>query len=111
MTEYCVCFVTVPDLNTGKAIAKRLIADNLCACVNLSEHLASIYMWKENIEENSEVLLTIKTRKSLVESIDKRLKMIHPYEVYELIALPIIAGNSDYLEWINSSTNNPDEKL
>jgi len=99
---YIVVFCTTPK-DKGYEIAKKIIEEKLCACVNIIKDIKSIYWWKGNIEEDNEELLIIKTKKEALNDLIKSIKSIHPYTVPEIIALQIIDGNVDYLNWIDEN--------
>lgn len=101
---YVVIFITVANEKEGNTITKALILNKLAACVNIVPQIKSIYWWKGKVETSNEKLLIIKTRKSLVVKLIKAVKKLHSYTVPEIIAIPIVAGNKDYLKWINDST-------
>lgn len=104
MPEYQVLFNTCPDLNTAQDIAKVLLEKHLAACINIVPQIQSMYEWKGEIVTDTELLLIIKTQAKHYASIEKLLMELHPYEVPELIALPINAGLPSYLDWIQSVT-------
>ncbi len=104
MTEFRVCLVTVPDREVARKIAEDIVKAELCACVNLISGIESIYHWQGKIEHGDEILLLIKTQQSCLEALDARIRLIHPYEVYEFIAMPVDYGNHKYLKWIHDST-------
>jgi periplasmic divalent cation tolerance protein len=104
MDEVCVLFVTVPNPETGQRIARELVNTRLAACVNRIPGLCSIYQWQGKVEESAEELLMIKTRKSLVEAVTAKVKSMHPYQVPEVIAVPIVGGFGPYLQWIREET-------
>jgi len=103
MTDYIVVFVTAPE---GEAVdlAKTLVEERLVACVNIVPGLRSIYWWRGKVEDEPEVLCIMKTRSNLFESLRDRVRELHSYEVEEIIALPIVAGNPPYLDWIRENT-------
>ncbi len=105
MTSYCVIFITVP-VDKGEEIGEFIVREKLGACVNIIDVENSIYWWKGNIEKDKEKLLIVKTSVKNIEKFIKRVKEIHPYTVPEIIALPIIGGNEDYLKWIDESLEN-----
>ncbi|XP_012218463.1 protein CutA homolog isoform X1 [Linepithema humile] len=96
-----VAYVTVPDDTVAKKIARGLVENKLAACVNIIPQLTSIYEWKGEIQEDSELLLMIKTRTEKIDALTKYVKENHPYTVCEVISLPIQNGNADYIKWIN----------
>ncbi|MBK3332587.1 divalent-cation tolerance protein CutA [Persephonella atlantica] len=100
---YITVFVTCPDKDVGKKIAKSLVENKLAACVNIIDGLSSVYYWQGKIEEDNEVLLIIKTREDHYEKLEKFIKEHHPYTVPEIIAMPVIKGSQDYLNWIDET--------
>lgn len=101
--EYIVVLVTCANKEEGEKISQSLVEKKLVACVNLVPEITSRYWWQGKIEVSSEILLTIKSKKSLFKEIVAEVKKLHSYTVPEIIALPIIAGNKDYLNWIQKS--------
>ncbi len=99
---YIVVFCTVPR-GKGEELADILVKEKVAACVNVVKGLRSFYWWKGNIERDDEELLIIKTSTKKFEALEKTIKENHPYTIPEIIALPIIAGNPDYLNWIDES--------
>lgn len=97
-------FVTCPNEKVAKEIARAVVEKRLAACVNLIPQITSIYEWKGKIEEDSEVLMMIKTQSSLVPALTDFVRSVHPYEVAEVIALPVEQGNSPYLHWVRQVT-------
>uniref|UniRef100_A0A8C9C3T1 Protein CutA n=1 Tax=Phocoena sinus TaxID=42100 RepID=A0A8C9C3T1_PHOSS len=101
-------FVTCPNEKVAKEIARAVVEKHLAACVNLIPQITSIYEWKK-IEEDSEVLMMIKTQSSLVPALTDFVRSVHPYEVAEVIALPVEQGNSPYLHWVRQVTGSVPE--
>ncbi|XP_028744158.1 protein CutA isoform X2 [Peromyscus leucopus] len=97
-------FVTCPNEKVAKEIARAVVEKRLAACVNLIPQITSIYEWKGKIEEDSEVLMMIKTQSSLVPALTEFVRSVHPYEVAEVIALPVEQGNPPYLHWVRQVT-------
>lgn len=85
-------------------MAELLVDEGLAACVNIVPGLTSIYKWQGKLETGSEVLLLIKTRCEHYGQIESRIKSIHPYELPEIISVPIENGLKGYLDWIDNST-------
>lgn len=102
--SHCVVLVTVPDREQGKRIAEALVGERLAACANLVPGLLSTYRWQGKIEQEPEELLIIKTRAALAERLTARVRELHPYQVPEIIALPVAAGSQDYLDWVTQET-------
>jgi periplasmic divalent cation tolerance protein len=101
--EYIVIFITVPEYDIGKNVADILINEKLAACVNITGKINSTYFWQGNVENDDEYLLIIKTRKDKFEELSQKVKENHPYSVPEIIAMPIIVGSKDYLNWIDET--------
>jgi len=105
MTEFRVCLVTVPDRATAVKIAENIVAAKLCACVNLISGVESIYHWQGKTEYGDEILMLIKTQQSCLEPLNARIRQLHPYAVFEFVALPVDYGDNNYLKWIHDSTS------
>jgi periplasmic divalent cation tolerance protein len=101
-THYQIILCTCPDKDTGEKIARLLINDKLAACVNILPGITSIYLWQEQMESAQEHLLLIKANKSCYQAIETTIKMHHPYELPEIIAVSIENGLPEYLHWIDS---------
>ncbi|XP_063287655.1 protein CutA isoform X1 [Pelobates fuscus] len=98
--SFSAAYVTCPSDKVAKDIARGIVEKKLAACVNIIPQITSIYEWKGKIEEDSEVLLMIKTRSSKVSALSEYVRSVHPYEVCEVISLPIEQGNPPYLKWL-----------
>ncbi|XP_034191775.2 cutA divalent cation tolerance homolog [Osmia lignaria lignaria] len=98
---HSVAYVTVPTQDVAKKLAHGLVKSKLAACVNIIPGLISVYEWKNEIAEDNELLLMIKTRTDTVDALTKYVKENHPYEVCEVISLPIQNGSEKYLQWIS----------
>lgn len=101
--DYIVVFITTPQTEEAKKIADKLIREKLAACVNIIPQVNSIFWWENRVDKAEESLLVIKTKKPLLSKLITYVKQIHSYSVPEIIALPIIGGNEDYLKWIDES--------
>lgn len=99
--ENVVVFVTTPEAE-AQVLAEVLVREKKAACVNIVPKVRSTYWWQGEIESDDESLLIIKTRLSLLDDLIEVVKETHSYEVPEVIALPILGGNQDYLDWIGS---------
>lgn len=100
LVVYCTC----PDRVVAERIAEAVIDERLAACVNLIPGLTSIYRWEGQMQHDVELLLIIKTRSVVYPQLEARLRELHPYQVPEIIALPIQAGSAAYLNWIAGNT-------
>ena len=98
-----VVFVTAKDAVEAKIISDQLLAKKLIACANIVEGVQSVFWWQGKIDQAKETLIILKSKQSLFKKIVKTVKAHHTYEVPEVIALPIVDGNPDYLRWIDES--------
>ncbi len=103
-TTAIIVFITAPNKDDAAMIARALVETKLAACVNILENIRSIYTWQGKVEDDSEVLMTVKTRKELFGALSDKVMELHPYDVPEIIALPIVEGSKDYIQWIKDST-------
>ncbi|KAG0564981.1 hypothetical protein KC19_8G153900 [Ceratodon purpureus] len=101
-----VVYVTVPNKETGTKLAHGIIENKLAACVNQIPGVESTYWWEGKVETDTEILLMIKTRQSLLGELTDHVKNNHPYDTPEVIALPITGGSEKYLKWIGDNTKN-----
>ncbi|MCE4602304.1 MAG: divalent-cation tolerance protein CutA [Desulfurococcales archaeon] len=99
-TGKIVIIITAPK-GEGKRIARALVESRLAACVNIVQGLTSLYWWQGEIQEDQEELLIVKTRMDALNKLIDEVKKIHPYSVPEIVALPILGGNPDYLKWVD----------
>lgn len=97
---YCTC----PDADTAARIARTLVEQRLAACVNIVPGLRSIYRWKDALHDDAECLLLIKTQAARIPALTESIRTQHPYELPEVIAVPVVAGLEAYLDWIRNTT-------
>jgi periplasmic divalent cation tolerance protein len=102
--DYCVVFNTCPDAASAEKIARTLVERRLAACVNIIPGLRSIYTWKGVCESAEEHLLIIKTSNAVYPALEQSMLELHPYELPEIIAVPMATGLPDYLNWIKQAT-------
>jgi len=102
-SDYCIVLITAPNRESGRQIARRLVEERLAACVNLLPGITSFYHWEGQLNEDEEVLLICKTRHEHFERLQIEVKAIHPYQVPEVIALPLTDGLEAYLHWVDES--------
>ncbi len=98
-----VIFCTCPK-DLSESIADTVLKEKLVACVNIIEEVKSKYWWNGELNTDIESLLIMKTRDDLVDSVIRKIKEVHPYQVPEIISIEIKEGNIDYLEWIKKET-------
>ncbi len=109
MSDYLVVMITVPSREVGEKIAAHLIEAHLAACVNLVPSITSFYHWEGRLHQDEEFLLLVKTRTEEFETrFVPAVRSLHPYDLPEIIGLPIIAGLKDYLAWVEAQTGRVD---
>jgi periplasmic divalent cation tolerance protein len=99
-----VVLTTVPDRESGERLAGTLVDERRVACGSLLEGVTSIYRWAGGVEKAGELLLLLKTRRELVPALFERVAQLHPYEVPELMALPVDAVSKAYSRWVREET-------
>lgn len=104
MEQPILVLTNLPDAAAAKAIARQLVERRLAACVNMLPQVQSIYQWNEAIEEANEITLLIKTTQGRYADLEASIKAAHPYDVPEIIAMPIVQGLPQYLNWIENET-------
>jgi periplasmic divalent cation tolerance protein len=98
-----IVLCTVPDRELAEQIAANLVTERLAACVNIVPGITSVYRWENRIEKDAEYLLIIKTHSAVFDRLQDSIKRQHPYELPEVIAVPIKDGLPEYLDWISTS--------
>lgn len=107
MDTSIVVFTNCPDAASADRIARALVDQHLAACVNVLAPIASIYRWQGRIENATEVPMLIKTTRERYPAVEEAIRALHPYQVPEIIALPIVSGFAPYLRWIGEQTQPP----
>lgn len=105
-SEHIVVLCTCPDYPTGIKLANTLVDEGLAACINLVPGITSIYQWQGERQQGTETLMVIKTRQDRYMAIQNRIKGLHPYELPEIISVPIHKGLPQYLQWVDDTTGN-----
>ena len=100
---FIVVLITAKDKDEAKKVARGLLQKKLIACANIIEGVTSLFWWEGKIDESGEVLLILKSQQSKFKEIVNETKKLHSYSVPEIISLPIVQGNIDYLNWIKQS--------
>lgn len=113
MTDKIVVLVTAGSLRESRTIARKLIESRLAACATITSPVQSIYRWEGKVSKSREYLLIIKTMRNLFDKLKSEVLRLHSYTTPEIIALPIVDGLSEYLQWIESSVGplNEDSEL
>jgi periplasmic divalent cation tolerance protein len=103
MNDVWIVLTTFPDLENARQIGTRLVEEQVAACVNLLPAAESIYRWRGSVETATEIPALIKTTAAGFARLEEVLRRLHPYEVPEIIALPVASGSAPYLEWVTGN--------
>ena len=103
MSGVVVVLSTVGRAEDADRIARALVEERLAACVNVVRGLVSVYRWKDAVEREEELLLVIKTRAERARDLEARLLALHPYELPEVLVVPVAGGHAKYVDWIRGS--------
>lgn len=106
-SRYQIVFCSCPDAASALTLAQQLVEQNLAACVQTLPGLTSVYRWQGKTEQSSEHLLLIKTRKESYLALENAIIALHPYELPEIVAIPIAQGLPGYLDWIDQTMDTP----
>jgi periplasmic divalent cation tolerance protein len=104
MTDALVVLVTTPTPERAAELARALVEERLAACGNVLPGVRSVYRWEGRVQDEHEALLLLKTTRARFEALRARVLALHPYQVPEIVALPIEAGSAPYLAWIAAET-------
>ena len=102
---YIVILITTANAGEAQQISRVLLESRKAACVNIIEKVDSCFWWENKLDSSQESLLIVKSKASLLPEIIELVKKVHSYDVPEIIALPVVGGNQDYLEWIDKSVS------
>jgi periplasmic divalent cation tolerance protein len=105
MPEHVLALTTLPLNLDADALAHTLVEERLVACVNVLPPMRSTYRWKEEVEQEGERQVIMKTTRDRVSALETRLRELHPYDVPEFIVVPIVSGSEEYLRWVTESTS------
>jgi periplasmic divalent cation tolerance protein len=103
--DVLIALCTCPDTRVADRIAEALVSEGLAACVNILPGIASVYRWEGQVQRDAEVLLLIKTTRGRLPELTDRVRGLHPYELPEVIAVPVSGGLPDYLQWVITCTS------
>jgi periplasmic divalent cation tolerance protein len=104
MTDAMLVLTTLPNSDAAAELAKKVVGEKLAACANIMPAVRSIYRWQGKVQDENEVLVLLKTRQARFGSLKDRILELHPYDVPEVIAIPVEQGHGAYLDWIASET-------
>ena len=104
MSSHCIVLNTCPDGEVAEKIAQHLVSQQLAACVNIIPGITSIYQWQGELQRDQELLLVVKTRNEVLPQVQQAIIEQHPYELPEVISVPINQGLTQYLNWIDQNT-------
>jgi periplasmic divalent cation tolerance protein len=104
MDEIVIIFTNLPDRAAALKLAEELVERRLAACVNVLAGCASVYRWKGKVERAAEVPVLIKTRAGRYAEVEAAIRQLHPYELPEIVAVPVMHGLDEYLEWVAGET-------
>lgn len=105
--EALLVLTSLPDAASARALARALVEARLAACVNILAPCRSVYRWQDKIEDAAEVPLLIKTTAARYAALEAAIRARHPYELPEIVAVPIQHGLPDYLAWVAAETTEP----
>lgn len=103
MADEVVILITAASDDEAAKIARALVDERLAACANILPGVRSLFFWEGKTQDAREVLMVVKTRHTLLDSIVHRVKALHSYTMPEIIALPVLGGSQDYLNWIRET--------
>ena len=104
MDDVIVVLTNLPDRAAALKLAQELVTKRLAACVNVLAESTSVYRWKGEIESATEVPVLIKTRAQRYAEVEAAIRRLHPYELPEIVAVPVVRGLDEYLEWVAGET-------
>lgn len=103
--HYLSVYVPCADVDEARQIAAALLREKRIACANIQERVTSLYAWEGELQEEQESVLIMKTGKAHIETVIERIRALHSYDCPCILALPILYGNEDYLNWIDAQTS------
>ncbi|TLU88353.1 MAG: divalent-cation tolerance protein CutA [Chlorobium sp.] len=102
-SSYCLVITTVPDREEAESLAEGILDNRLAACVQMSE-VRSFFLWESSLQKENEIVMYIKTTDACYGELESYISQYHPYDVPEIIKLPVTGGLPGYLEWLRSTT-------
>jgi periplasmic divalent cation tolerance protein len=107
MAEHIQVVTTTARRDEAEGIAHALVDQRLAACVQIVGPITSVYRWQGKIETSEEWQCWAKSRRELYDQVEQAIRRVHPYEVPEILAIPVVAGSPDYLAWVDAETKTP----
>ena len=104
MDDVIIVLTNLPDRASALKLAQDLVVQRLAACVNVHAECTSVYRWKGEVETAAEVPVLIKTRAAQYDEVEAAIRRLHPYELPEIVAVPVVRGLEEYLNWVSSAT-------
>ena len=101
----CIVLCTCPDAVTAELLSGELVEARLAACVNIVPEIQSVYRWDDEVQSDAETLMVIKTVTDRYDELEAHIKKSHPYDVPEILLIPVSGGLADYLDWVSSESN------
>ncbi|MCW4034821.1 MAG: divalent-cation tolerance protein CutA [Candidatus Bathyarchaeota archaeon] len=101
--SYVIVLMTASNKQEAVSIVRTLLEEKLIACANVFDSVTSLFWWQNKIDQENEALVLMKSKQSLFEKLSKRVKELHSYDVPEVLAIPVVDGSSDYLDWLKES--------
>ena len=104
MPDPVILYITVSDREEGLRIGRALVEENLCAFANVSENVTSVFRWEDEIQEASEAVLIAKTQRQHIDAATDLVKLEHSYDCPCVVVVPIVGGNEEFINWIDTET-------
>jgi len=104
MDEIIIILTNLPDRASALKLAGELVEQRLAACVNVLAECSSVYRWEGRVKSATEVPVLIKTRAQRYDEVEAEIRRLHPYELPEIVAVPVVRGLDEYLEWVAGET-------
>ena len=101
-TELLTVFMTAPDVEVAERMGRILVEERLIACANVVQDVLSLYRWEGEVQRDSEALVIMKTTADALAALEARVVELHPYDVPEVLALPVLGGHGAYMEWVRA---------
>ena len=102
-----VVVTTAPDADVAESLGRRLVEERLAACANVIPGVTSVFRWEGEVQTEGEVLVLLKSTESVFAALRDRLVTLHPYDVPEVLRLPVAAGSDAYLDWVREEVRRP----